>query len=77
MNLGFVLLHDGTKLPREVAVTRTLKEVHTNVGLPLELKLQAQEVALGRARATGDAPPSFKRLVAEALEALIAREAKP
>jgi hypothetical protein len=51
-------------------------EVHTNVGVPLELKLMAHEYALRRARANGSSPPTFKKLVAEALEALIARESQ-
>lgn len=52
------------------------REIHTNVGVPHELKLMAHEVALRRARASGSSPPTFKKLVVEALEALIAREAK-
>jgi hypothetical protein len=53
---------------------KTTEEVHTNTGLPRELRLELDAVRLARARRNGGRPPPLKALVIEALEALVAQE---
>jgi hypothetical protein len=50
-------------------------EVTTNLGLPLELRLRVDEMAISRARRFGR-KPHMKELMAEAIELLSAAEAR-
>jgi hypothetical protein len=65
----------GARLTEETPMANQgSDEVHTNTGLPRELRLQLDDLRLARARRDGCRPPSVKALIVEALQALIGRE---
>jgi hypothetical protein len=57
-------------------IPRKAPETSTNLRLPCDLRLTVDEVRLARARRHGGVPPTFRQVVIEALEALVAREVR-